>query len=346
MGLKKTQTRTCQQRKKGKLSVCPRYDKVQGMMDVPIVTIMTLKKARATLLKNHRIVFMAPARNLNSVQKALNIAHAISKTGRIKLLNYGAIIRTLKAGNQQGALDQVAEKNLKNKKRRKKLFLYYGRPGSKGCKAFIFDVWNEQGDEPYIMVTIRIPISQLAEFLQSGNVASVGGDEQKKNGGGGDDNPPDRHVFLQAPRHDEQIIESLQTASSRLLNAKHTAFVERQGDTDGYKKPFSDFHLLVCLYFFIHVNQLNANTDFYNGQRATFHNYCRENLPKDYEIKSRRYFADIITTLEQRGYGFENYIKAKTKPEVKRTTGEQDLFFWYEIYSKAAVSFTKVLINE
>lgn len=346
MGLKKLNRKTSQWAKTGRLSVSRRDCITQGMMSVPTVAIMTLEEARTTLKPNQRIAYMAPLKHPEAVKKALMLAHSISRTGKIKLVSNSKHTVLLKKMNRQGLLKPGAGMNRRWKNQRKKLFLYYGHPGSKNFRALAIDTADGSQDEPYIFITIAVPISFLKRKNRADDDEEETDDELKKKDGGSSGEPPERHVFLEAPRHDEQIIEAIELASSRLLNRKHTGFIERKAEVDAYKKPYNEFHLLVCMFFYIHIHELNANYDFYSGQRATFHKYCENELPDGFDLKSRSYFTRCINNLETKGYGFENYLKAEIKPKVKPKIGEQDLFFWHEIYQRAAVSFTKVLIND
>lgn len=320
--------------------------KSMGMMGVPTVAIMKPSEMKEWLKPNQRIVYEGQANNPQCVRKALTLAHAISQTGKIKLKTDNASLVQLKKMGKRGLMTPNMNYVRKLRRMRKLILLNYGQPGSKGFKTFAFDTDGRGADEPKVYVTFEFPLSWLLQQCQQ-QTADGNDDKGKKNRGGGDDgNPPGGNVFLKAPLRDEQIIEALELAIDRLLNRRHTAYVERSDNTDGSKKRYNEFHLLVCLYFFIHIKGLYASSDFYSNQRATFHHYCEEQFGIDFDFKSRRYFSDIINTLDLKGYGFEGYIEEEGKPTVKRQTGEQDLIFWYEIYKKAAVSYTKILINE
>lgn len=339
MAIQKAKAKGVRKQTAGRMHVYRRPGKRMGMMGVPTVAIKKPSELEAWLKPNQRIVYEGPASNPQCVKKALTLAHAISQTGGIKLLTGNSSLVELKKMEKRGLITPDTSDMRKLRRMRKQILLHYGRPGSKGFKAFAIDTAGGGANDLRIYVTIEIRVTC--------SDADGNDDKEQKNHGGGDDgDPPGGNVFLKAPLRDEQIIESLELAIDRLLNSRHTAYVERSDNTDGSKKRYNEFHLLVCLYFFIHINELYVSSDFYSNQRATFHHYCEEHFDNDFDFKSRRYFSDIINILDLRGYGFEDYIEEKGKPIVKRQTGEQDLVFWYEIYKKAAVSYTKILINE
>ena len=339
MAIQKAKAKGIRKQTAGRMHVYQRQGKRMGMMGVPTVVIKRQSELEAWLKPNQRIVYQGPASNPQCVEKALTLAHALSQTGEIKLLTGNSNVVELRKMEKRGLITPDTSDMRKLRRKRKQLLLHYGRPGSKGFKAFASDTAGGGYDIIIICVIIWIRLSRPA-------ADGYDDQEEKNHGGSRNGNPPGGNVILKAPLRDEQIIEALELAIDRLLNRRHSAYVELSDDTDGFKKRYNEFHLLVCLFFFIDINELNAKSDFSNNQRATFHHYCEGHFDNDFDFKSRRYFSDIINTLGLRGYGFERYIKEGGKATVKRRTGEQDLVFWYQIYKKAAVSYTKILKNE
>lgn len=160
----------------------------------------------------------------------------------------------------------------------------------------------------------------------------------------GDDEPP-VNVFLKPPYRDEQILSALRNASTQEFGDLHCGNMRYENENHvGKTKKYSDIHLLICLFFYIHVHQLNGSGDFYFGLRGRFLNFCRDNLECE-QIRFCResYFTRCINALEERNGGFENYIKAPDKPRVFLQKGDPDLLFWYKIYAEVEPCFKSVI---
>lgn len=275
----------------------------------PTVALMTPEEAQAFNKPGQHIAYIAPAESKEDVKYAVYLAKGMSMTGTANWMD----------GNE----------NVIRLKSHRKL-------DSQVMKDFEVAVEESSEGKPVIVIITNTP--QMPTF-EIKHIVKVSDSD--------DETPPTapagNHVFLEAPYYDEQIIEALALASNRLLDQKHTGFIERKGEAEGYKKPYSDFHLMVCLFFYIHIHKLHADRTFYNTQRSQFHKFCTERLPKDFVTNTKRYFTGCISNLDTKGYGFEKYIREEEKPHLKAKTGVQDLTFWYSIYHKAAICFKEVL---
>ena len=279
----------------------------------PTVTLMKPSEARSFNQPGKKISYIAPCQEREDIEKAVIIACGMSMTGRAKL--------TL--GDESVIYDKGEPVEPSHR---------FDCPLNSTIQVGL----EEKADgTPVVVIITDTP--EMPTF-QIKHVVRERFQEEKPAA-----TPPGHHVFLEAPCNDEQIIKALTLASSRLLNQKHTGFIEKKSEADGYKKPYNDFHLMVCLFFYIYVNELYADGSFYNSQRSQFHKYCCDHLSKDCVTNTKRYFTGCINNLETKGFGFEKYIRIKEKPFLKQKTGEQDLTFWYSIYCKAAISFDEVL---
>lgn len=192
-----------------------------------------------------------------------------------------------------------------------------------------------------IITPTAIPLNYRVKHVVRDKKSETVKDNELYNNGGGE--PPAPPKYLKVPNNDMLIISALQETDKKLLNESHVNKL-RYRDSRGYNvKQFNDIHLLVCLFFYIYVNELNASSDFYFGLRGHFHEFCTKNVSKGINLGSKSYFTRCINRLENTGYSFEEYIKADKKPDIRMEKGDFNFVFWYEIYLKAERYFRQII---
>lgn len=155
---------------------------------------------------------------------------------------------------------------------------------------------------------------------------------------------PTANLFLKEGYEDQMIWKALRLASDQEFGPAHEGELRyRVGEHDSKRKKYSDHHLMVCLFFYIHLNRLNMSGDFYCGLRGKFRAYCMRDLQKEgFIFHAESFFSRTIKELDNSNGGFEAYIKADKKPEVNLYRGDKDFLFWYEIYQRVKPCFQKV----
>lgn len=163
------------------------------------------------------------------------------------------------------------------------------------------------------------------------------------NGSDGPEQPD--NIFLKEPNRDPQIIMALREVSNREFGNNHKGQLRYSIDRQKHRtKSYDDKHLLVCLFFYIHINRLNISPDFYIGQRAKLLNFCKNKLnDSKFTLCSESYFTRCITGLENQRVGFENYIVKHERPPFRDEIGIPDMLFWYEIYIKIEEHFKEII---
>lgn len=157
-------------------------------------------------------------------------------------------------------------------------------------------------------------------------------------------NPPG-NIFLKNVYNDNLILKAMEESSKHEFGKQHQGELRYPvGNKTDKKKAYSDFHLLVCLFFYIHINCLNLSSDFYFGLRQKFLSYCTDNLVQmGFYFSSASYFSRTIKNLELHNGGFEKYIQASQKPSIDFEKGEMDFLFWYTIYRHVLPCFQRVI---
>lgn len=151
------------------------------------------------------------------------------------------------------------------------------------------------------------------------------------------------HQFLKDPLTDDMLIEALTAAAAAMLNDEYAGRMKWKDDDDYHEKEYGLNHLLICLFYYVHVNGLNSGSKFFFHQRTQFHEYCREHLPADMNICSERYFRNCMNKLQWKSCSFDEYIQSGVKPQAEWRKGQFSVEFWYAIYRKAARHFKEKL---
>lgn len=156
------------------------------------------------------------------------------------------------------------------------------------------------------------------------------------------------NIFLKVPNQDMQIIKAITEASHHEFGGNHKGQLRYGTEAPNYKtKPYTDTHLLVCLFFYIHVNRLNISTDFYIGQRAKLLDFCKRQLKdQEFQLCSESYFTRCITSLDTQKESFESFLVQHKQPTAQHEKGMPDMLFWYEIYKRTESLFMNIIPRE
>lgn len=221
---------------------------------------------------------------------------------------------------------------------------FHASKRASGCKGIEVEV--EEGPQGMPVIVIISPPGVTPTYMVKHKVKSEkdsdkGGKEPPGGGGGG-------NTFLKKEYKDRQMIDALIESSRQEFGGGHEGTIRYHVGVNNDKvKKYSDIHLLICLFFYIHLNKLYLSDSFYNGQRGRFVAYCRNELEKSgYKFCSSSYFSRAVNELVYYNGGFEEYIKADKKPEINLLSGNQDFVFWYEIYRRVSVCFSKAIAKE
>ncbi len=330
----------------------------------PTVALMTKNKARSFRVPGLRVFRVFPASSPQGFLEAVLYAHKLSRYGIINIVTEGPFAVRTKDGKPVPGLNLISGKgndsedgtvrNLRKFLYRKALkkFLCYEMSGSAvQCAAqaqtgTISDIEIELESDPdgtpvivIITPTRTLPVYKMKHVFRDSKSGVRKDDKPRDNGGG----PPAPKKYLKAPNNDMLIISALQETDRKLLNESHVEKLKYRGNNGCKIKQFNDIHLLVCLFFYIYVNRLNASSDFYFGQRGHFHEFCVKNVPKSIDLGSKSYFTRCINRLENAHYSFEEYIKADKKPDIRQEKGDFDFVFWYGVYLKAESCFKQII---
>ena len=144
---------------------------------------------------------------------------------------------------------------------------------------------------------------------------------------------------------DELIIEALTAANKEMLGDQKTGVMEWEDDGGRHTRMFSRIHLLVCLFYYLYVNDLLPDKSDFLGGRQNFRRFCENHLPDELKkgLYSDRYFRTLLNKLQGERPDFRKYIMAPVKPQTEWQKGGVPLAFWYAIYCQAAPLFASVL---
>ena len=167
-------------------------------------------------------------------------------------------------------------------------------------------------------------------------------DQNTPNDGGNDDKPT--NVFLKAPLCDQMLIEAMKKVDRELTAGKHASYQKWKDDNGFHEKEFNNCSLLVCLFFYVFLQELYADVSFYRNRKA-FLDYCEGKLGKGFNMKTYRSFFKKIAKLQVRKDSFDKYMKGKVQPDPHQYTGLANLYFWRELYLRAARCFNEIFIR-
>ena len=160
-------------------------------------------------------------------------------------------------------------------------------------------------------------------------------------GGGGDDDAP-THKFLMAPLYDQMLIEAMKKVDQEMTDGKHVNRHKWKDNEGFHEKEFNNCSLLVCLFFYVYLQELYVDTSFYSNKKAFF-DYCEGRLGKGFNLKTYRSFFKNIEKLQWRKDSFDEYMKGRVSPDPDPDPGLANLYFWRELYLKASRYFKEIL---
>lgn len=328
----------------------------------PTVVLMTKIEARSFRVLGLRVSRVFSASSPRFFIEAILYAHRLSRLGKINIAIDGPFAILSKDGNTVPELNVISSTGQDTdtgygmrKFLHRKAFnraLCYEMPDYSVLRALskshgiIPDIEIELESDPdgtpviVVITPTHIPPVYKLKHVFRESRSGIRKDDKPQNNGG---EPPVPQKYLKVPNDDMLIISALQETDKKLLNESHVKNMKYRGSS-GYKiKQFNDIHLLVCLFFYIYVNGLNASGNFYFGQRGAFHEFCVKNVPQGINLGSKSYFTRCINKLENAHYSFKDYIKADKKPDIMHEIGDFDFVFWYEIYLKAESYFKQII---
>ena len=200
---------------------------------------------------------------------------------------------------------------------------------------------TDEDGTPVVTIILRSPVMPVIKFRTEYEDEEQSSKEKRATkptpSGDGD------HTFLKAPLTDDLLIEALRLADEALFSGKHVGKVKWEEEPDHHEEPFSDHHLLVCLFFYIYFHGYFSSDKFYFSQRKLFFDYCTSRLA-GFSFNGLRSFQKTINGLQTRKLSFEQYYKSQHKPTGHHEAGKPNLRMWHVIYQKAADSFEKAFM--
>ena len=324
--------------------VCPLEGELswQTVKD-PTLALMKLSEARKFSKAGLMIAMAVKVTSSNSLQTAISRAFEISRSGRVNILSTGAY----------AIYKQGGPKKSSGRKRRGKQLIQL-KP-IKGTGSYMvesdpslqsrFEVEEEMNPDGTLVITIITPTAYLPDLkirhvVRRRSATAANAHSQRQN------SPPlplEGHFLLKEPYTDDLLCKALTTAANELLDKDHLALIKWEENHRFTEKEYGVNNLMVCLFYYVHVHQLNSKSSFFFRQRTQFHNYMADNLPGNFSVCSERHFRECVRKLQWRKHGFDEYIKAAEKPRVEWEKGMFTPGFWFAIYTRAAEYFEKVL---
>lgn len=317
MGVKKT-LKDIKRRLKRSLPFFKTDEKVQFVVQGdPMLRIVKASDLRELFGEGYNIPYNERIRNIDDVKRAVNAASRISATGGVTVLT-------------ERFLTSCKPSNLR--KNRPLLWQIQKQiTASDDANPCLAVITNPPGK-----ITARTKEEAEAEERQ---------DEAFMPDEGFAPQPTqDGRLFLKAPLTDDMLTEALASTAAALLNDEHTARMKWKDDEGYHEKEYGVNHLLVCLFYYVYINELHASSSFFFRQRTQFHDYCIKNLPDGLGICTERYFRNCINKLQLKSCSFDEYIRCGIKPKVEWQKGQFNVEFWYAVYREASRHYAKTLI--
>ena len=306
----------------------------------PTVTLMTMPQVQAYSKQGFKIAFTTPVESEKTLLSTIKQALKMSSTGKVNFVKDGHYIvlkekgddiqplKTLRQGHHGlGPLAAVVDRHIV------------------GHVSAGFEVKKEVLPDGTYAIVIITPTEEIPPYLVKHEVRKQEGAEEKNEPVhiAGTMKTTAGHTFLKPPHTDEELINAMTVAARELLNDEQTGHLKwREGD-NYYIKEYTVHHLLVCLFFYIYVNNLCSSSNFFYRQRSRFHEYYTKNNPERFKMCSERYFRDCIQKLTEKSCGLDEYLLKGIKPTGKWEKGMFSLECWYALYQRAAEQFGKVL---
>ena len=155
-----------------------------------------------------------------------------------------------------------------------------------------------------------------------------------------DDRKPVK-TLLKEPYSDEMITKALRLGHEGLFGKDGDMILKWKEDSDYHEKKFHDNHLMVCLFFYIYINKMYLSSDFYDGQRTAFYNYCKDHQPENFRLYDIRTFQLAISNLQHQHIGLDEYIRSYPKPAVKSQSLSYSVIAWNKMYQQCVPYFEK-----
>jgi len=329
-----------------------------GRVTVPTVAVMPMREAKALGVPVTHIEGHGHMELRKAIVKAVAKARKMSPAGMVSVTGTGpyAAARNVKE------LMAVVEASAKMFHGKGRIVPVKGRltPGKglrghyslQQVKGLGLDVGieNDPDGTPVIVIfspTPEIPTYRVKHVVRRDEDDDDEDDDKHDGGGDGGGTPPDDgHTLLKAPWTDDLLTMAMTKAADAMLDSDQKGHMKWKEDDEYHVKEFGNIQLLVCLFFYVYIHKIFADSDFFYGQRKPFYNYCRRHLPEDFDIGGDRNFRGCINKLQNRQTSFDQYILADEKPTVAWEKGKTNMVFWYEVYRQAAKTFSDVFDAE
>ena len=143
--------------------------------------------------------------------------------------------------------------------------------------------------------------------------------------------PVDEKKLLAAKYEESLLMTTMLDATESFLGPNHLLI-------EGSAK-WSDYHVLICLLFYLHINHF-GNPSLLYGLRSKFFNYFKKE-PTFKTLHSYRQFAQVTAKLLDGDIDFEKKITKTISKDTELTIGRISLYKWWKFYWDLSEIFEK-----
>ena len=143
--------------------------------------------------------------------------------------------------------------------------------------------------------------------------------------------PVDKNKLLSAQYEESLLMKTMINATESFLGPDHILI-------KGTAK-WLDYHVLICLLFYLHVNHYGNPSLLYGLRSKFFYYFKKEKRFKT--LRSYRQFAQVTTNLLDKEIEFDQVIKNPQKNVPEKSIGRISLYQWSNLYWDLSKIFEK-----